>query len=164
MELQTDHINQLLGQIPDPEIPVISIVELGVVRGVRMEGDKVIVTITPTYSGCPAMRTIEMDIFNKLKDAGFGDIEIRTVQSPAWTTDWMADEAKEKLRAYGIAPPNEHLNQRVRSILSDEVTHVQCPHCASWNTHLTSQFGSTACKALYKCDDCLEPFDYFKCI
>jgi ring-1,2-phenylacetyl-CoA epoxidase subunit PaaD len=140
---------KLLEEIPDPEIPVISVIELGIIRALRYEGHSLVITITPTYSGCPAMVAISMDIHNLLNENGITDFKIETVYTPAWTTDWMSLEAKEKLRTYGLAPPNEH---------------VKRPHCGASNTSLTSQFGSTACKSLYKCNECLEPFDYFKCI
>ena len=144
----------LLRQIPDPEIPVITISDLGVLRDVSMENGKIVVTITPTYSGCPAMKAIELDILSVLRENGI-DAKIKTVYSPAWTTDWMSDEAKEKLRVYGISPPIRNPKSEIRNIV--------CPRCNSSNSELISQFGSTACKALYRCKDCREPFDYFKC-
>jgi ring-1,2-phenylacetyl-CoA epoxidase subunit PaaD len=141
----------LLKEIPDPEIPVITIADLGVLRDVTFENEKVVVTITPTYSGCPAMKVIESEILSTLRENGI-DARIKTVFSPAWTTDWMSEEAKMKLNAYGIAPP-----------MKSETRSVKCPRCNSSNSELISQFGSTACKALYRCKDCKEPFDYFKC-
>jgi ring-1,2-phenylacetyl-CoA epoxidase subunit PaaD len=138
----------LMGQIPDPEIPVISIVELGVVRDVKQLNSNIEVDITPTYSGCPAMTVIRDEIGNTLKNNGFLNVNIKTVYSPAWTTDWMTVEAKQKLKDYGIAPPDKT---------------VLCPRCGSVQTALISQFGSTPCKALYRCTECKEPFDYFKC-
>jgi ring-1,2-phenylacetyl-CoA epoxidase subunit PaaD len=152
----------LLDTIPDPEIPVISIVELGVVREVHTEGKAVEVKITPTYSGCPAMKQMEDDVRKKLKDAGFEEIRITTVYQPAWTTDWMSASAKTKLREYGIAPPEEATTDK--SFLTGKQKQITCPRCKSTNTVMVSQFGSTACKALYKCNECLEAFDYFKCI
>jgi ring-1,2-phenylacetyl-CoA epoxidase subunit PaaD len=152
----------LLNQIPDPEIPVISIVELGVIRDIHTDGKKIDVTITPTYSGCPAMKQMEDDIKKLLKENGFEEIKINTTYSPAWTTDWMSPEAKEKLRKYGIAPPEESTSDK--SFLTGKPKQVTCPRCGSKDTKLISQFGSTACKALYQCQNCLEPFDYFKCI
>lgn len=155
----------LLESIPDPEIPVISIVDLGIVREVAFNDDLLVISVTPTYSGCPAMRMIEMDIDSRLREEGITNFLIKTIYHPAWTTDWMNDAAKSRLKDYGIAPPqSSHTSQRVFSLLNPEEVNVQCPHCNSLNTVLTSQFGSTACKALYKCQDCLEPFDYFKCI
>jgi ring-1,2-phenylacetyl-CoA epoxidase subunit PaaD len=152
-----------LSEIPDPEIPVITIEELGVLRKVEIIEQKVIVTITPTYSGCPAMKAFEDDIKSKLLEHNINPFEIRTVHAPAWTTDWMSDRAKEKLRIYGIAPPiNGSADKGV--LFANGPKEVPCPKCGSKNTTLKSQFGSTACKALYTCNDCLEPFDYFKCI
>jgi ring-1,2-phenylacetyl-CoA epoxidase subunit PaaD len=158
--ITTQDIWQVLESIPDPEIPVINIVELGVARKVEIENDKVIVTITPTYSGCPAMKAIEQDIASVLKEKGY-DAEIRMTYAPAWTTDWLTGPAKEKLRIYGIAPPEKASSDK--SILIMNPKTIQCPRCASTNTILISQFGSTACKALYRCSNCGEPFDYFKC-
>lgn len=160
-------IFDLMKQVFDPEIPVISIVDLGIVRHVETiptSGDdpKVIVTITPTYSGCPAMDVISMNIRMKLLEHGFKNFEIKTSLSPAWTTDWMSVEGKEKLASFGIAPPNP--TQSVCSIdIFQEQEIVQCPRCKSSHTSMISRFGSTACKALYQCSDCNEPFDYFKC-
>ena len=152
----------LLDAIPDPEIPVISIVELGVIRRVTSQDKTVDVTITPTYSGCPAMKQMEDDVRKKLLENGFETVNIHMVYQPAWTTDWLGAEAKLKLQKYGIAPPEESTSDK--SFLSGKPKQVTCPHCRGRNTVLVSQFGSTACKALYKCQDCLEAFDYFKCI
>lgn len=158
----TENIFSLLSEIPDPEIPVISIVELGVIRGVIFEGKDIEVIITPTYSGCPAMKQMEDDVRKKLQENSFENIKITTVYNPAWTTDWLSDEAKLKLQKYGIAPPEESTTDK--SFLSGKPKQVTCPRCKSKNTVMISQFGSTACKALYKCNECLEVFDYFKCI
>ncbi len=155
-------IIKLLSEIPDPEIPVITIAELGVIRDVVVENNAVEVKITPTYSGCPAMKRMEDDIREVLTNNGFKEIKITLVYSPAWTTDWIPEEAKEKLRAYGIAPPEKTTEDK--SWLTGKSKIVKCPRCKSENTRLVSQFGSTACKSLYQCNDCLEPFDYFKCI
>jgi len=167
LELNTETLNQktnmvwkLLGQIPDPEIPVISIVDLGITRNVEFNDGKVVVSITPTYSGCPAMMVIEKEILSTLRDNGI-NASIKTVYTPAWTTDWISDSAKEKLRAYGIAPPES--GSIDISTISLQPKKVQCPKCNSLNTEMISQFGSTACKALYRCKECREPFDYFKC-
>ncbi len=158
-----EHILSLLSEIPDPEIPVITIVELGVIRNIDVINDTDIqLTITPTYSGCPAMKQIEDDVRKKLMKNGFSSVKINTIFSPPWTTDWLTPEAKEKLQKYGIAPP-EHTTED-KSWLTGVAKSVTCPRCKSKNTKLISQFGSTACKALYQCQDCLEPFDYFKCI
>jgi ring-1,2-phenylacetyl-CoA epoxidase subunit PaaD len=152
----------LLSRIPDPEIPVINIEELGILRNVQVSGDEVVVDITPTYSGCPAMKQIEDDIVKTLKEAGIAKIKVNMVYSPAWTTDWLTEEAKEKLRIYGIAPPEKTTMDK--SSITGKPKQLKCPRCGSAHVEMISQFGSTACKALYKCMDCLEPFDYFKCI
>ena len=158
-----EQVWNLLSEIPDPEIPVITIVELGVLRNVEIQSEKVIVTITPTYTGCPAMKVFEDDIVKKLNEEGIKETEIKMVYSPAWTTDWMSDKALKKLKEYGIAPPIKGSEDKGILFGSDRKV-VPCPQCNSENTSLKSQFGSTACKALYICGDCKEPFDYFKCI
>lgn len=155
-------ILSFLEEIPDPEIPVISIVELGVIRNIKKSGEAVEIDITPTYSGCPAMKQMEDDVISTLKSKGIEDVKVNMVYTPAWTTDWLSAEAKEKLRKYGIAPPEESTTDK--SFLTGKPKHVKCPRCGSTDTEMVSQFGSTACKALYKCKNCLEPFDYFKCI
>lgn len=147
-----DTIYQLLQKVADPEIPVISVTDLGIIRDVIITDSFVEVIITPTYSGCPAMLEIEKNIHNTLKKGGIKGFKITTILSPAWTTEWMTDVGKEKLKKYGIAPPNP-----------TEPSAIECPQCSSKNTQLISEFGSTACKSLWKCNDCLEPFDYFKC-
>ena len=155
-----EEINILLQQVMDPEVPVLTIHDLGIVRNIIIhQNEEVEICITPTYSGCPAMGAIATNIRMELLANGISNIKITEVLSPAWTTDWMTEDGKRKLREYGIAPPqyNSHNNPRE----ADAV--VPCPQCNSTNTTLVSQFGSTACKALYKCLDCLEPFDYFKC-
>ena len=155
-------ILSLLEQVPDPELPVLSVIDLGIVRDVNINNDEAEIIITPTYSGCPAMDVISMEIKMLLLEHGFKKVTVTNILSPAWTTDWMSEAGKEKLKAYGIAPPNA--TQSVCDITlfaADEA--VQCPHCQSYHTKVISQFGSTACKALYQCNDCLEPFDYFKC-
>ena len=164
MEITADtaDILRILETIPDPEIPVISIVELGIVRDILRSSDgKVTVHITPTYSGCPAMMAIEQEITSTLKSNGYTDVAVKLVYTPVWTTDWIPDSAKEKLRNYGIAPPAQSTSDK--SVLSLHPKAIACPRCGSLRTSMVSPFGSTACKALYKCDDCLEPFDYFKC-
>ncbi|GAA4459127.1 1,2-phenylacetyl-CoA epoxidase subunit PaaD [Rurimicrobium arvi] len=161
MVITNEHIWALLEQVPDPEVPVLSVVDLGVVRDVAVTGpDAVTITITPTYSGCPAMDMISMNIRMALLEAGIKDIRIESRLSPAWTTDWMSDEGKRKLKEYGIAPP---VNPSGPDGLFQSREQVPCPHCNSTHTELISQFGSTSCKALYRCLDCKEPFDYFKC-
>jgi ring-1,2-phenylacetyl-CoA epoxidase subunit PaaD len=144
----------------DPEIPVLTIADLGVLRDVTVEDGRVEVAITPTYSGCPAMDVIGIEVQTALARAGIPDARVRLVLSPAWTTDWMTEAGKAKLTAYGIAPP---ANKASRRALFGEET-VACPHCGSAATEKVSEFGSTACKALWRCRACREPFDYFKCI
>lgn len=147
----------------DPEVPVLSIIDLGIVRDVKVSGeDHIEIIITPTYSGCPAMDAIRMNIRLQMLQQGWVDHTITTILSPAWTTDWMSEAGKQKLQAYGIAPPNPK-QQVCHTRLFEEDEAVQCPHCRSFNTVSISRFGSTACKALYRCNDCQEPFDYFKC-
>lgn len=158
-----DTVWKVLETIPDPEIPVITVVELGVIRAVDFKDDFLQITITPTYSGCPAMKQFEDDIVSELNKAGFADVRIKTVFDPAWTTDWMSDEAREKLRVYGIAPPEKGSNDK-GVLFAQGPKVVACPQCRSEDTKLVSQFGSTACKALYSCNSCKETFDYFKCI
>jgi len=148
-----------LASVCDPEIPVLTIADLGVLRDVRLDGDSVEVDITPTYSGCPAMSTIALDIEVALARAGFDAVKVRTVLSPAWTTDWMSEEGRNKLLAYGIAPPAPRSGRRAL-FGQDEVA---CPRCASRDTERLAEFGSTSCKALWRCRACREPFDYFKC-
>lgn len=154
---------KLLEDVCDPEVPVLSVLDLGIVRDVVVYssvtgGWEAEVTITPTYSGCPAMDAITMDIRLKLVEQGYKNIKITSVLSPAWTTDWMSEEGKRKLKEYGIAPPQ--YRSQSTSVTEEP---IECPQCHSHNTKLLSQFGSTACKALYQCNDCKEPFDYFKC-
>ena len=145
--------------VVDPEIPVLTIADLGVLREVALDGDHVEVAITPTYSGCPAMNMIALEIEIALERAGFHHPKVRTVLSPAWTTDLMSEEGRRKLRAYGIAPPQSS-NSR-RTLFGEQA--VACPQCGSDKTELLSEFGSTSCKALWRCKACREPFDYFKC-
>lgn len=154
---------QALGEVMDPEVPVLSVVELGIVRDVRVAGDDVTVVVTPTYSGCPAMRVIEDDILAALRERGVPNAHIETVYSPAWTTEWMSDEAREKLRTFGIAPPGHVAHQPLVSIGRRREA-VQCPYCGSRDTKLTSEFSSTACKAMHVCNACTQPFEEFKAI
>lgn len=153
---------QLLEEVYDPEVPVLSITDLGIVRDITISEGEVNVYITPTYSGCPAMDMISMNIRMMLLSNGYKNVNIIQTLSPAWTTDWMTENGKQKLKAYGIAPPNakqQFCNHEL--FAADEA--VECPHCHSYHTQRISEFGSTACKALYQCRDCREPFDYFKC-
>lgn len=154
---------QLLEEVSDPEVPVLSILDLGIVRNVVVEDEHASITITPTYSGCPAMNAIATDIRLRLLAEGYSNVTIHTQLRPAWTTDWMSAAGRQKLEDYGIAPPVDGTATGHMLNLFGADTAVRCPLCKSDNTHLVSQFGSTACKALYQCDDCREPFDYFKC-
>lgn len=160
------HVRAVLEQVVDPEIPVLTIADLGVLRGAAVEGGQVTVTITPTYSGCPAMHTITIDVRTALVAAGYPDVDVRTVLAPAWTSDWISEAGRAKLAAFGIAPPAQVGaggcavgTTRVALTLT-----VRCPHCGSARTRERSRFGSTACKALWVCDECLEPFDHFKAL
>ena len=155
-----DEILRWLGQVPDPEIPVLSITDLGIVRDVEI-GERVTVALSPTYSGCPATEVIEKSVLDALQEHGIDDVEIKRVLSPPWTTDWITEEGRDKLRDYGIAPPERGAGKR--ALLRGE-RQVACPRCASIATERVSEFGSTACKASYRCSECLEPFEYFKCI
>ncbi len=152
----------ILQAVNDPEVPVLSVIDLGIIRDIKDLGESVEITITPTYSGCPAMDVISMNIRLALISHGYKNVIIKQVLSPAWTTDWMTEEGKQKLKKYGIAPPNPKQQVCNQDLFAPDEA-VQCPHCNSYHTHRISEFGSTACKALYQCDDCREPFDYFKC-
>jgi ring-1,2-phenylacetyl-CoA epoxidase subunit PaaD len=149
----------IAASVVDPEIPVLTIADLGVLREVALNDGRVEVTITPTYSGCPAMNMITLEIELALERAGFRNSRVRTVLSPAWTTDWMSKDGRRKLREYGIAPPQAAASRRALF----GVEQVACPQCGSANTEVLSEFGSTSCKALWRCKACREPFDYFKC-
>jgi ring-1,2-phenylacetyl-CoA epoxidase subunit PaaD len=151
----------ILSEVMDPEVPVVSVVDLGIVRDLDWQAGHLHVVVTPTYSGCPATEVIESDIREALELAGFKAPQLERKLTPAWTTDWISDSGRERLRAYGIAPP-EGSNSK-RSLLGESPL-VLCPQCGSAHTEVLSEFGSTACKALYRCVDCREPFDYFKCI
>jgi ring-1,2-phenylacetyl-CoA epoxidase subunit PaaD len=168
--LDTAQVWAWLGEVPDPEIPVISVVDLGIVREVAFDDatGECVVTITPTYSGCPAMQVIAEDVENALRARGIERVRVTSRLSPAWTTDWMSEAGKAALKGYGIAPPVQQVID-ISGLKHGVKRHaiqgpsVACPHCGSSHTRLTSQFGSTPCKALYQCLDCREPFDYFKC-
>lgn len=160
--LDAAQVWRVLARIPDPEIPVITITDLGIVRDVRLEGGAVEVSITPTYSGCPAMDMIERDVVSRLQEAGFSEVRVRTVLSPTWTTDWIGEEAKARLREYGIAPPARCTPGADAQRIHLHARAVPCPRCGSAQTERVSEFGSTACKAHYRCLECFEPFDYFK--
>ena len=158
--ISREQILAWLDDVADPEIPVLSITDLGIVRDVTVN-DSVTVALAPTYSGCPATEVIERSVLDALHEHGIEDVTIKRVLSPPWTTDWISESGREKLRAYGIAPPEHGASKR--ELLRGERS-IACPRCNSQETRLVSEFGSTACKAAYKCDDCLEPFEYFKCI
>jgi ring-1,2-phenylacetyl-CoA epoxidase subunit PaaD len=159
--ISEEKIWHILEEVKDPEVPVLSIIDLGIVRAVNVEEGKINIVITPTYSGCPAMDVINMDIRLKLIEKGYRQVQIKQQLSPAWTTDWMTAEGKAKLKAFGIAPPNPKQQFCTSEMFREEA--VECPHCNSYHTELISQFSSTACKAMYRCLDCKEAFDYFKC-
>lgn len=155
-------IRSILATVEDPEVPVLSVIDLGIIREVSLEDGQPVIVLTPTYSGCPAMDMIRIRIRMALLQHGFNDVRIKTVLSPAWTTDWISEMGKEKLKAFGIAPPLP-----VQTVCHLGMFHreeaISCPRCNSYHTTRISEFGSTACKALYRCEDCGEPFDYFKC-
>lgn len=147
--------------VSDPEIPVLSVVDMGIIQSIKLKGEKVFIDIIPTYTGCPAMDTIAFDLKSAIDSIGY-TAEINQVLSPAWTTDMISDEGRRKLEEYGIAAPLDQESDK--AVLLDGQRLVVCTNCGSSNTKMVSQFGSTPCKALFKCEDCLEPFDYFKCL
>jgi ring-1,2-phenylacetyl-CoA epoxidase subunit PaaD len=151
-----EEIRRWLGDVPDPEIPSVSVVDLGIVRAVEWRGDELVVTVTPTYSGCPATAVIALDIENALRARGLDRVRVESRLAPPWTTDWISAEGRRKLATAGIAPPAEG------ACPGAGAAPVACPHCGSAKTERVSQFGSTPCKAQYRCTDCLEPFDHFK--
>jgi ring-1,2-phenylacetyl-CoA epoxidase subunit PaaD len=159
-----DEVRAWLAQVPDPEIPAVSVTDLGIVRDVRWQDDELVVAITPTYSGCPAMAVIAQDIERALQARGIARVRIETRLAPAWTTDWLSEAGRRKLHDYGIAPPAPRADPKsgIRGCGGSHLP-VACPHCGSVSTRVISHFGSTPCKALHRCDDCLEPFDHFKC-
>jgi ring-1,2-phenylacetyl-CoA epoxidase subunit PaaD len=157
-----DELLDILDEVKDPEVPVISVVELGIVRDVEASERGIVVTITPTYSGCPAMREIELDIRAALEARGLGPVELRTTYTPAWTTDWISAAARAKLEAYGIAPPGPA--HEAGELITLRLASLRCPYCASKNTEQKSAFGSTACKAIWFCRECRQPFEEFKAI
>ena len=159
-ELTRERAWQVAASVTDPEVPVLTIEDLGVLREVTVDGERVTVTLTPTYSGCPALEAMRDDVILALTAAGYGTVDVRTTLSPAWTTDWMTDAGKRKLTEYGIAPPSGRAaigQGPIRLRLA-----VKCPRCGSLDTREVARFGSTSCKALYECRACLEPFDHFK--
>ena len=162
IDITSAEIRDILEEVMDPEIPVLSVNDLGIVRDILVKGKVVELSITPTYMGCPAMDMIAATIKMTLFSHGFAEVRVKQVLSPAWTTDWISEKGKQKLLEYGIAPPNSKPQFCNTDFFTANET-VQCPHCSSWNTKRISEFGATACKALYQCSDCKEPFDYFKC-
>ena len=161
MRASIDTVWNWLGEIPDPEIPAISLADLGIIRDVGYDDDTLVVTVTPTYSGCPATSIIALDIESELLRRGAEKVKIRQQLSPAWTTDWISNEGREKLRAYGIAPPAVAAANCAGMLKGQSAA---CPHCGSEDTETISPRGSTPCKAQFRCRSCLEPFDYFKAI
>ncbi len=161
MTSSREQIFEILASVRDPEVPVLSVIDLGIVREVTVSADGVVVSITPTYSGCPAMAVIEKNIIDTLRDKGVPGAQVRTIFSPPWTTEWMSAEGKRKLKEYGIAPPGKCGPQPLLT-LGKKAEAVPCPFCDSRQTRLQSQFGSTACKSLHFCDGCKQPFEHFK--
>lgn len=161
MKTEKDKILSYLEDVMDPEVPALSIMDLGIVRDVEVSSGRIEVMITPTYSGCPAMKAIQDDIISTLRAKGFSDVTVRIVYSPVWTTDWLKDEAKRKLKDYGIAPPSKGGDEEFIPLMIN-TDNVSCPYCDSSDTVLRSRFGSTACKSLYFCNSCRQPFEYFK--
>lgn len=159
--LSREEILGVLAEVPDPEVPVLSVVDLGIIRDVQVADDGITIVITPTYSGCPAMRMIEEEILAALAHHGIDDARIRTVYSPAWTTDWMTDDARRRLEAYGIAPPGRTADHELVPLRRRAAT-LRCPFCHSLATVEKSAFGSTACKSLWYCQECKQPFEAFK--
>jgi ring-1,2-phenylacetyl-CoA epoxidase subunit PaaD len=161
--MNISEIKDILASVTDPEIPVITIYDLGILRNVEIEesSQKIIVYITPTYTGCPAMDMITVQIKAALQEYGFDNVEVISLLEPTWTTDWISELGRQQLMEYGISPPAEKTTDP--SFLKGVAPSVQCPQCKSFDTEMISRFGSTACKSLYKCKSCLEPFDYFKC-
>ena len=162
IDISKEKVWTILETVTDPEVPVLTITDLGIVRDVKINDAGIEIIITPTYTGCPAMDMIAMNIRLALIENGFQNIKVTSVLAPVWTTDWMSEAGKQKLKEYGIAPPNPKQQVCNNDLFAPDEA-VQCPHCNSYRTHRISEFGSTACKSLFQCDDCKEPFDYFKC-
>ena len=162
MVIDKDEILNLLESVKDPEIPALSVIDMGIIRDVIVDGDQIIIKITPTYSGCPAMFQIRKDVVRKLRDEGLKNVKVETQLSPPWTTDWLSDEAKEKLKASGIAPPEDKAGDDIMKVLQPRSS-VHCPFCNSEKTELRSEFSATSCKSLYFCNNCDQPFEHFKC-
>lgn len=160
VKLSAQVVRALVAAVVDPEMPVLTIEDLGILRDVRIAGDRVEVDITPTYSGCPALEAIRSDIQDALREHGWKEISVQTVLVPPWTSDWMSDAGKRKLREFGIMPPR--LSRPIQIVRLPKAQVQSCPQCQSSNVHELSRFSSTACKSLYRCNDCREPFEYFK--
>ena len=160
--MKNEQLWEILEDVKDPEIPVLSLIDIGVDRNIEIQGEVPHIIITPTYSGCPAMMEMEADIKTRLMAEGFKTVEVKTVLTPTWTTDWITEKGRVALQEYGIAPPEQATTDK--SALLGHPRQVTCPQCKSTETEMLSQFGSTPCKALYRCKECKEPFDYFKCI
>ena len=161
VDTEKDILWQILEEVTDPEIPVLTINDLGILQDVLLDGDKVLVTIIPTYTGCPAMDMITVNIKAALQKHGYNNVDVKLVLEPIWTTDMISEAGRKKMKEYGITPPQQRSTDK-RSLLGKDVV-VPCPRCDSKSTTMVSHFGSTACKAFYQCNDCKEPFDYFKC-
>ncbi len=159
----TEQVWEALARIPDPEIPVINVVEMGIVRDVQIEGPRAIISMTPTFSGCPALHLIREQLEATARSLGFAEVEVKTILSPPWSTDWITPEAKERLRQYGIAPPKPTAGQE-GMLIQLEATPTRCPRCGSFNTSVKNTFGPTLCKAIHVCNDCKEPFESFKTV
>ena len=162
MTTTAEQVREVLAEVHDPEIPVLTIEDLGVLRDVQVDGDHVVVTVTPTYSGCPAMDEIRADIATALASRGWRDVEVRTVLAPAWTTEWMSEDGRRKLREFGIAPPSPRRGGPVSVTLGRRAPDVACPQCGSADTEELTRFSSTSCKSMWRCRSCREPFDHFK--
>lgn len=156
--LALDQIWDILSEIKDPEIPVVSLVEMGIVRAVALQGEKITISLTPTFSGCPAMQMMQDEVSRRLQEAGVPEIEIKIIHRPAWTTEWITPEAREKLEAFGLAPPPRHQGNISLALLDV----VACPYCGSTDTRLKNSFGPTLCRAIFYCNTCRQPFEQFK--
>jgi ring-1,2-phenylacetyl-CoA epoxidase subunit PaaD len=161
-ETREQIVRSIAGHVPDPEIPVLTLADLGVIRSVTIDDDVITIGIAPTYSGCPATEFIEESVIAELQQNGFNNIRTKRVLSPAWTTDWISEDGRRKLKQYGIVPPDKAAESK--RALFNQGLQIACPRCSSEKTTKVSEFGSTPCKSSYKCDDCLEPFEYFKCL
>lgn len=165
--LDDAQIEALMQEVKDPELPFLDIVELGIYRGFCWREETLVVQLTPTYTGCPALRVLEDRVKERLAEAGVESVEVEWIYAPAWSTDWISESAREKMKAFGIAPPlpsTDTPGANVKLLFSDQPPRVPCPYCQSTNTRQSSEFGPTACKALWVCQDCKQPFEYFKCL